>query len=158
MHLARLKLQLIQQIIATDDPAVLEKIRRILDQVGPNMVAEGGSPYFKLEDRMYTADEVRAMLAEVWQKVNTNIDLDLTQEEWDELEADRAAYLRGEGKNYTWDDVKARMKERASKYQQDEISEADKAELDQRHEARLSGKSIGIPAEDSLRMIRARRK
>ena len=116
MHLARLKLQLIQQIIATDDPAVLEKIRRILDQVEPNMVAEGGSPYFKLEDRMYTADEVRAMLEEVLNRVcEEDYASHFTKEEWDEMDREQEQAQRGEGTFYTIEEVNEHLKREPGK-------------------------------------------
>ena len=35
---------------------------------------------------------------------------ELSQEEWDALDADHAAYLRGEGKNYTWDEVRDQLR------------------------------------------------
>ena len=113
MDLASLKFHLIQQIIATDDPAVLDKIHRILDEAEPNMVAEGEAPYFKLEDRMYTADEVRAMLEEV-SRSSSEIP-DLSNEEVVELNASRDKYLRGEGTWYTLEELQARMKQRSSK-------------------------------------------
>src|SRR5690606_31713670 len=113
MDLASLKLQLIQQIIATDDPAVLEKIRRILDEADPNVVAEGEAPNFKLEDRMYTADEVRAMLEEV-SRSSSEIP-DLSNEEVAELNASRDRYLRGEGVWYSLEELQARMKQRTAK-------------------------------------------
>jgi hypothetical protein len=110
MDIHSLKLHLLQQIIATDDPAILEKIRRILDEAEGNVVAEGEAPYFKLEDRMYTADEVRTMLNELWENVKVDEGPSLSQEEWAELDADHAAYLRGEGKNYSWDEVKEQLR------------------------------------------------
>ena len=107
MDLAHLKLQLIQQLIATDDPAVLEKICRILDEAEPNLVAEGEAPYFKLEDRMYTADEVRAMLEEVLNQVNEEEDYasHFTKEEWDEMDREQEQAQRGEGTFFTIEEV-----------------------------------------------------
>ncbi|MDQ3101213.1 MAG: hypothetical protein M3R08_07485 [Bacteroidota bacterium] len=110
MDLARLKLQLIQQIIVTDDPALLEKIRRILDEAEANVVAEGEAPYFKLEDRMYSAAEVQVMLNDLLKSVQDAHDPSLDQKEWSELDADHAAYLRGEGSNYSWEEVKEQLR------------------------------------------------
>jgi hypothetical protein len=112
MGLPSLKLHLIQQIIATDDPAVLEKIRRILDEAEGNVVAEGEAPYFKLEDRMYTADEVRAMLNEVLSRAEEEEDYasHFTKEEWDEMDREQEQAQRGEGTFYTIEEVMEHMK------------------------------------------------
>ena len=34
----------------------------------------------------------------------------LSKKEWDELDADHAAYLRGEDRNYTWEEVKEQLR------------------------------------------------
>lgn len=112
MDINSLKLQLIQQIIATDDPAVLEEIRRILDEAEPNVVAEGGAPYFKLEDRMYTADEVRAMLQDMLRHVEQEEDYasHFTTEEWDEMDREQEQAQRGEGTFFTIEEVMEHLK------------------------------------------------
>ena len=112
MHLAHLKLQLVQQIIDTDDPAVLDKIRQILDEAEGNMVAEGEAPYFKLEDRMYSADEVRAMLEEVLSRAEEGEDYEshFTKEEWDEMDREQEQAQRGEGTFYSIEEVDEHLK------------------------------------------------
>ena len=112
MDLASLKFHLIQQIIATDDPAVLEKIRKILGESEGNRVAEGEAPYFKLEDRMYTADEVRAMLEEVLSRAVEQEDYasHFTKEEWDEMDREQEQAQRGDGTFYTIEEVIEDMK------------------------------------------------
>ena len=111
MHLARLKLQLIQQIIATDDMAVLEEIRKILDEAEGTMVAEGEAAYFKLEDRMYSADEVRAMLEKVVSHLQEeDYASHFTKEEWDEMDREQEQAQRGEGTFYSIEEVNEHLK------------------------------------------------
>lgn len=129
MDLKSLKLELLERIAQLDDEARLLALKRLLD--GPpiytvpgehlTVVREGPAsawasadelaPYLKLEDRMYTAEEVRKVVEEVLRH-HEQIDpaKELSQEEWDALDADHAAYLRGEGKNYTWDEVRDQLR------------------------------------------------
>ncbi len=119
MDLKTLKLELLERIALLDDESRLLALKRLLD--GPptyavpgdhlSVVREGDAPYLKLEERMYTAAEVRALVEEVLRH-HEQVDPAeaLSQEEWDALDADHAAYLRGEGRNYSWDEVKDQLR------------------------------------------------
>jgi hypothetical protein len=121
MDLKTLKLELLERIANLDDETRLLALKRFLD--GPptyavpidhlSVVREGEAPYLKLEDRMYTAEEVRALVEELLLKLEHQAGdpaIVLTQEEWSELDADHAAYLRGEGRKYSWDEVKEQLR------------------------------------------------
>ncbi|MBX2974238.1 MAG: hypothetical protein KF797_14170 [Flavobacteriales bacterium] len=121
MDLNALKLELIERIAHLDDEARLLALKRLLDSPPSyampgdhfSMVREGETPYFKLEDRNYTAAEVRSLLDEVLRRMDDGADDPvalLSPEEWDELDADHAAYLRGEGRNYSWEEVKEQLR------------------------------------------------
>ena len=119
MDLKTLKLELLERIANLDDGARLLALKRLLD--GPptytlpsehySVVREGEAPYLKLEDRLYTAEEVRALVEEVLRH-NDRADLAgaLSQKEWDALDADHAAYKQGEGRNYSWAEVKEQLR------------------------------------------------
>ena len=116
MDLDTLKFHLIQQIIAIDDLAVLDKIRQILEEAECNVVAEEQAPYFKLEDRMYTADEVRAMLEEVVSHLKEeDYASHFTKEEWDEMDREQEQAQRGEGTFYTIEEVDEHLKKEPGK-------------------------------------------
>ena len=119
MDLKALKLELLERIANLDDEARLLALKRLLD--GPptyavpsdhlTVVREGEAPYLKLEDRMYTAAEVRALVEGVLQELGASDPAALlSQEEWDELDADHAAFKRGEGRSYSWEEVKAQLR------------------------------------------------
>ncbi|MEZ4756647.1 MAG: hypothetical protein R2817_07465 [Flavobacteriales bacterium] len=121
MDLKTLKLELLERIANLDDEVRLFALKRLLD--GPptyavpgdhlTVVREGEAPYLKLEDRLYTAAEVRALVEEVLHKLERDAGDPatlLTHEEWEQLDADHAAYLRGEGRNYSWDEVKEQLR------------------------------------------------
>lgn len=121
MDLKTLKLELLERIANLEDEARLLALKRLLD--GPptytlpsehlSVVREGEAPYLKLEDRMYTAAEVRALVEEVLHKLEQEAGDPatlLSHEEWNELDADHAAYLRGEGRNYSWQEVKEQLR------------------------------------------------
>jgi len=121
MDLKALKLELLERIANLDDESRLLALKRLLD--GPplysmpgehlSVVREGEAPYLKLEDRMYTAAEVRALVEEVLHKLEREAgdpEALLSHEEWNELDADHAAYLRGEGRNYSWEEVKEQLR------------------------------------------------
>ncbi|MBX2981501.1 MAG: hypothetical protein KF843_02415 [Flavobacteriales bacterium] len=120
MDLKTLKLELLERIALIDDEARLKALKRLLDSPRgygvPNekmsVVKEGEESYLKLEDRMYSAKEVRALLEEVLRKMKEEFGPGplLSKEEWAELDADHAAYLRGEGRNYTWEEVKEQLR------------------------------------------------
>lgn len=122
MDLKALKLELLERITNLDDEARLLALKRVLDgphtYAPPNdhlsVVKEGEAPYFKLEDRDYTAAEVRALLNEVLQSTPPGTSGD------------------------------------------DGINDTELAELDRRHQARLSGESKGLPWKESMARLRAK--
>ena len=122
MDLKAIKLELLERIALLDDPARLLELKRLLDSprdygaLNENLsvVQEGEAPYFNLDDRNYTAAEVRVLLREAWERVFPGSQ---------EAEA---------------------------------ISDAELAELDRRHQARLSGESKGLPRKESMDRLRAR--
>ena len=127
MNLKTLKLELLERIANLDDEARLLALKRLLD--GPptyavphdhlSVVREGAAPYLKLEDRLYTAAEVRALVE------NILVDLDREDEEVDpeliaELEKRDREMDSGEVKGHTWEEVQAildgdRRKQRSGK-------------------------------------------
>jgi HD superfamily phosphodiesterase len=80
MDLKTLKLELLERIALLEDEARLLALKRLLD--GPptytvpsdhlSVVREGDTPYLKLEDRMYTAEEVRKVVEEVLREVEAD--------------------------------------------------------------------------------------
>lgn len=128
MDVKTLKLELLERIALLEDEPRLLALKRLLDLPagkagGPptytlpsehlSVVREGAAPYLKLEDRMYTAEEVRALVDEVLHKLEREAGDPkalLSHEEWNELDADHAAYLRGEGRNYSWEEVKEQLR------------------------------------------------
>ncbi|MBK8613084.1 MAG: hypothetical protein IPN85_06250 [Flavobacteriales bacterium] len=123
MDLKTLKLELLERIALLDDEDRLLALKRLLDAPRgygiPNeklsVVREGEAPYLKLEDRMYTAEEVRSLLEEVVRSLIPN------------LAAEEA------------------------------ISAEELAELERRHQARLSGESKGASRKESMERLRSRR-
>ena len=123
MDLKTLKLELLERIALLDDEDRLLALKRLLDAPRgygiPNeklsVVREGVAPYLKLEDRMYTAEEVRSLLEEVVRSLIPN------------LAAEEA------------------------------ISAEELAELERRHQARLSGESKGASRKESMERLRSRR-
>ncbi len=112
MDLKALKLELLERIANLDDEARLLALKRLLD--GPpiysvpgehlSVVREGEAPYLKLEDRMYTAAEVRALVESIL------LDLDREDEEVDpvllaELEKRRNEMESGAVTGRTWQEV-----------------------------------------------------
>jgi hypothetical protein len=122
MDLKALKLELLERIANLDDEARLLALKRLLD--GPptyavpndhlSVVREGQAPYLKLEDRMYTAAEVRALVEEVLREVEAVSD-ELSPEEVAALDASRERFLKGEGKWLTRAELEARMNARDGK-------------------------------------------
>ncbi|MBK9419823.1 MAG: hypothetical protein IPN44_02070 [Flavobacteriales bacterium] len=117
MDLKSLKLELLERISLMEDETRLLALKRLLDAPRgygiPNehlsVVKEGEEPYLKLEDRNYSAAEVRKIVDEVTDRMmNEGVDLatQLSPEEWAQLDKDRDAYLRGEGSNFTWEELK----------------------------------------------------
>ena len=122
MDFKTLKLELLERIANLEDEARLLALKRLLD--GPpayavssdhlSVVREGEAPYLKLEDRMYTAAEVRKLVEEVLARVPTGAS-------------------------------------------DEEIDAEELAELERRHQARLSGESIGSSRKGSMERLRSRR-
>ncbi len=121
MDLRTIKLELLERIALLDDEARLLALKRLLDSPRgygiPNdhlsVVKEGEEPYITLEERSYSADEVRRLMEELIVQIEKD-QLDpsdeLSSEEWEALEVDRQAYLRGEGKNTSWEEIKERWR------------------------------------------------
>lgn len=116
MDLKTLKLELLERIALLEDEPRLLALKRLLD--GPptyaipsehlSVVREGAAPYLKLEDRMYTAEEVRALVEEIL------VDLEKEDEEVDpeliaELEKRDREMDSGEVKGYTWEEVQGSL-------------------------------------------------
>jgi hypothetical protein len=122
MDLKTLKLELLERIALLEDEARLLALKRLLD--GPptytvpsdhlSVVREGEEPYLKLEDRMYTAEEVRKVVEEVLREVEAVSD-ELSPEEVAALDASRERFLKGEGKWLTPAELEARMNARDGK-------------------------------------------
>ncbi len=121
MDLKTLKLELLERIANLDDATRLWALKHLLDQpIGYatpgehlSVVREGLSDYLKIEDRNYTADEVRKLLNEVLGRIGELANVPeawLSPKEWEELDEDHAAYLRGEGRNYSWEEVKEQLR------------------------------------------------
>jgi hypothetical protein len=122
MDLKTLKLELLERIANLEDEARLLALKRLLD--GPptyalpndhlSVVREGEAPYLKLEDRMYTAEEVRALVEEVLRDVETVSD-ELPPEAVAALDASRERFLKGEGQWLSRAELEARMNARDGK-------------------------------------------
>ena len=122
MDLKTLKLELLERIALLEDEPRLLALKRLLD--GPptyaspgdhlSVVREGEAPYLKLEDRMYTAEEVRKLVEELL-SITVADGADLTSEEVADLDASRSRFLSGEGKWLTRKELEASMKERTNK-------------------------------------------
>ncbi|MFN6114581.1 MAG: hypothetical protein ACK46G_07565 [Flavobacteriales bacterium] len=121
MDLKALKLELLERIANLDDGARLLALKRLLDgpptYAVPNdhltVVREGVAPYLKLEDRMYTAAEVRALVEEVLREVEADQEdyaSHFTAEEWDAMDREREQADRGEGAFYSIDEVMEHLK------------------------------------------------
>ena len=120
MDIKTLKLELLERIALIDDEARLLALKRLLDAPRgygiPNeklsVVKERDEAYLQLEDRNYSASEVRALLDEVRRSFETEeASPELSAAEWDALDGDHEAYLRGEGENLTLEELKARLRE-----------------------------------------------
>jgi len=129
MDLKTLKLELLERIANLEDEPRLLALKRLLDlpagQAGgpptyavPNdhlsIVREGQAPYLKLEDRMYTAEEVRKLVDEVRLAVPPAeaSDEELSKEELTELERRHQARLSGQSKGLPRAESMARLRSR----------------------------------------------
>ena len=121
MDLKTLRLELLERIALLEDEPRLLALKRLLD--GPStdatpadhlsVVREGEAPYLKLEDRNYSAAEVRALLEQVLRAVQVYQDdyaSHFTAEEWDAMDREREQAERGEGTFYTIEEVMAHLK------------------------------------------------
>ena len=119
MDVKTLKLELLERIALLEDETRLMALKRLLDSPRgygiPNdnlsIVKEGEEPYIELEDRSYSAEEVRKLIEEL-QQVYKSDDAIISPKELAELDASRERYLRGEGTWYTIEQLEAKMKER----------------------------------------------
>jgi GTPase SAR1 family protein len=111
----------LERIANLDDEVRLLALKRLLD--GPptyavpgdhlSVVREGAAPYLKLEDRMYTAEEVRKVVEEVLRDVEADqqdFAAHFTIEEWDAMDREREQADRGEGTFYTIEEVMEHLK------------------------------------------------
>lgn len=126
MDLKTLKLELLERIANLDDEARLLALKRLLD--GPptyalpndhlTVVREGEAPYLKLEDRLYTAAEVRVLVEEMLRATEAD-EVDyaslFTAEEWDAMDREREQADRGEGTFYTIEELEERLKKSLGK-------------------------------------------
>lgn len=121
MDLKTLKLELLERIALLEDEARLLALKRLLD--GPpsyatpgdhlSVVREGQAPYLNLEDRDYSAAEVRALLEKVLHDVEAeqeNYASHFTSEEWEAMDREREQVARGEGTFYTIQEVMTHLK------------------------------------------------
>jgi hypothetical protein len=126
MDLKTLKLELLERIALLEDEPRLLALKRLLD--GPptyatpgehlSIVREGASPYLKLEDRMYTAEEVRKLVEEVLREVEAEREdfaSHFTAEEWDAMDREREQADRGEGTFYSIEELEERLKKSLGK-------------------------------------------
>lgn len=119
MDLKTLKLELLERIALLEDETRLRALKRLLDSPRgygiPNdhlsVVREGEEPFIKLEDRSYSAEEVRKLMEELQQIYEGDAAL-ISPEELAELDASRELYQRGEGSWYTLEQLEARIKKR----------------------------------------------
>ena len=126
MDLKTLKLELLERIASLEDEARLLALKRLLD--GPptyatpgdhlTVVREGEAPYLKLEDRLYTAAEVRALVEAILRAAEADqVDYAslFTAEEWDAMDREREQADRGEGTFYTIEELEERLKKSLGK-------------------------------------------
>lgn len=119
MDLKSLKLELLERISLLEDETRLLALKRLLDAPRgygvPNehlsVVKEEEALYVKLEDRSYSAEEVRNILRELMAALEADVN-DLDADERVALEANRQRYLCGEGTWFTLEELEARMKAR----------------------------------------------
>lgn len=120
MDLKSLKLELLERISLLEDEARLLALKRLLDAPRgygiPNehlsVVKEGEAPYFKLEDRSYSAEEVRKIVDDILRSKANEDALGnlLLPDEWEQLEREGEQAENGEGSFFTLDEVMARLR------------------------------------------------
>jgi hypothetical protein len=123
MDLKTLKLELLERIANLEDEARLLALKRLLDRpptyavTGDHLtvVREGNAPYLKLEDRMYTAEQVRKVVEEVLAAVSVGAsDEMISAEELADLERRHQARLNGESKGSSRKESMSRLRARRS--------------------------------------------
>lgn len=114
-----LKLDLLERIVRLNDTSLLLAVKRLLDAPSPNtgpdalpVMKDPAAHYGPVEDRSYTAAEVRALLRMVLNEMEAEAN-SVDEEELAGLDASRERFLRGEGRWYTLNELEARMKERS---------------------------------------------
>ena len=120
MDLKTLKLELLERIALLDDETRLLALKRLLDSPRgygiPNdhlsVVKEGEEPYIKLEDRSYSADEVRRIVEKAVEAKEQELDfaITLTQEEWDAMDREGEQAAKGTGTFHTVEEVMERLR------------------------------------------------
>jgi len=114
MDLKTLKLELLERIANLEDEARLLALKRLLD--GPptyavpsdhlTVVREGEVPYLKLEDRMYTAEEVRKLVETILERTEAVDDEQQVDAKMlAELERRHRQMESGEVKGMSWEEV-----------------------------------------------------
>ncbi|MFT3885855.1 MAG: hypothetical protein QM724_10625 [Flavobacteriales bacterium] len=119
MDINALKLYLIERILATKDPAVLEAVARVLVQEGEEMkgyepsagkpleAGEAAPPYAA---RTYTREQILRILEEDRAQRGTSAGAELTDDEFALLNERRERHLRGESRSYTWEEAEEILK------------------------------------------------
>ncbi|MGB3526096.1 MAG: hypothetical protein WBB32_09045 [Flavobacteriales bacterium] len=120
MDLKSLKLELLERISLLEDEVRLLALKRLLDAPRgygiPNdhltVVKEGEEPYLKLEDRNYSAEEVRQIVEDILQaRRNENaFASSLSPEEWAALDREGEVAERGQGTFHTVEEVMAHLR------------------------------------------------
>lgn len=120
MDLKSLKLELLERISLLEDEVRLLALKRLLDAPRgygiPNdhltVVKEGEEPYLKLEDRNYSAEEVRQIVEDILQaRRNENaFASSLSPEEWAALDREGEEAERGQGTFHTVEEVMAHLR------------------------------------------------
>lgn len=91
MEKDKLKLSLLEKIIACEDAATLKKVEEILDEASE--VNEGGEEYNSGE------------------KITLSEDLSISSEQEEELMKRYEDYLQNKGKSYSWEEVKQSLRD-----------------------------------------------
>ncbi|HMQ75647.1 MAG TPA: addiction module protein [Flavobacteriales bacterium] len=116
MDLKTLKLELLERIALLEDEARLLALKRLLDgpptYAVPNdhlaVVKEGGADYLPKGQKLFTLDEVRAIVDAVKEEYEgCDLDDELSPEEIAELRRRDQEMDSGKVKGYTWEDVQA---------------------------------------------------
>ncbi len=120
MDLKTLKLELLERIAMLDDELRLLALKRLLDAPRgygiPNehlsVVQEGQEGFIKLEDRSYSADEVRRIVEKAVDAKEQELDFasTLTQEEWDAMDREGEQAAKGTGTFHTVEEMMERLR------------------------------------------------